>query len=93
MRKLLMGAAALALLAALPQHALAQDAMATPGKAVSMVLLPKFLGILPFDQAHKGAEEAAKELKNPTPLQFLARRRKTASRDRSRSSPTPPPRA
>ena len=45
--------------------------MATPGKAVSMVLLPKFLGILPFDQAHKGAEEAAKELKNPTPLQFL----------------------
>src|SRR5208282_2538081 len=71
MRKLLMGAAALALLAALPQHARAQDAMATPGKAVSMVLLPKFLGILPFDQAHKGAEEAAKELKNPTPLQFL----------------------
>src|SRR5271165_7401585 len=71
MRKLLMGAAALALLAALPQRALADDAMATPGKAVSMVLLPKFLGILPFDQAHNGAEEAAKELKNPTPLQFL----------------------
>ena len=71
MTKLLMGAAALAMLAALPQCALAQDAMATPGKAVSMVLLPKFLGILPFDQAHKGAEEAAKELKNPTPLQFL----------------------
>ena len=65
MRKLLMGAAALALLAALPQGALAQDAMATPGKAVSMVLLPKFLGILPFDLAHQGAEEAAKELKNP----------------------------
>ena len=36
-----------------------------------MVLLPKFLGILPFDQAHRGAEEAAAELKNPTPLQFL----------------------
>ena len=66
-----MGAAALALIAAAPQHALAQDAMATPGKAESMVLLPKFLGILPFDEAHKGAEEAAKELKNPTPLQFL----------------------
>jgi hypothetical protein len=48
-----------------------QDAMATPGKDVSMVLLPKFLGILPFDQAHKGAEEAAKELKNPAALQFL----------------------
>jgi rhamnose transport system substrate-binding protein len=71
MRKLLMGAAALALLAAAPHYALAQDAMATPGKAESMVLLPKFLGILPFDEAHKGAEEAAKELKNPTPLQFL----------------------
>mgnify|MGYP003353924623 CR=1 FL=1 len=37
-------------------------AMATPGKDVSMVLLPKFLGILPFDQAHKGAEEAAKDV-------------------------------
>ena len=33
MTKLLMGAAALAMLAALPQGALAQDAMATPGKA------------------------------------------------------------
>ena len=59
------------MIAALPRYALAQDAMATPGEAVSMVLLPKFLGILPFDQAHKGAEEAAKELQNPTPLQFL----------------------
>jgi rhamnose transport system substrate-binding protein len=51
----------------------AQDAPveATPGQAVSMVLLPKFLGILPFDQAHQGAEEAAAELQNPEPLQFL----------------------
>ena len=87
MRKLLMGAAALAARGP-PQHALADDAMATPGKAVSMVMLPKFLGILPFDQAHKGAEEAAKELKNPTRCSSLARRRKTASRDRSRSSPS-----
>ena len=72
MRKLLMGAAALALVAALPQHARAADAVvATPSKAVSMVLLPKFLGILPFDLAHQGAEEAAKELNNPTPLQYL----------------------
>jgi rhamnose transport system substrate-binding protein len=45
-------------------------AKATPGKAVKMVLLPKFLGIAPFDQAHQGAEEAAKELQNPTPLSF-----------------------
>jgi rhamnose transport system substrate-binding protein len=36
-----------------------------------MVLLPKFLGILPFDQAHQGAQEAAKELQNPNALQFL----------------------
>jgi len=66
MRRLLMSAAALALLSALPGKALAQD-----GKAESLVLLPKFLGIAVFDQAHNGAEEAAKELKNPTKLQFL----------------------
>ena len=46
-------------------------AKATAGQAVSMVLLPKFLGILPFDQAHTGALEAEAELKNPTALQFL----------------------
>ncbi len=46
-------------------------AKATPGKAVSMVLLPKFLGILPFDQANTGALEAEAELKNPTSFQFL----------------------
>ena len=71
MRKLLLGGAALAMIAVLPGYALAQVAMATPGKAESMVLLPKFLGIAVFDQAHNGAEEAAKELKNPTKLQFL----------------------
>jgi rhamnose transport system substrate-binding protein len=71
MKRYLTSVAALALLALAPQCALAADAMATPGKDVSMVLLPKFLGILPFDQAHKGAEEAAKELKNPAALQFL----------------------
>jgi len=71
MKKYLMGAAAFALLGLPAQNVFAQTAMATPGKAVSMVLLPKFLGILPFDQAHKGAEEAAKELQNPTALQFL----------------------
>ena len=30
-----------------------------------MVLLPKFLGILPFDQANQGAQEAHAELENP----------------------------
>ena len=65
-----MATAALAMLALVPQGASAQ-AKATPGKALNMVLLPKFLGILPFDQAHTGALEAQKELANPTELQFL----------------------
>jgi rhamnose transport system substrate-binding protein len=46
-------------------------AQAKPGAALNMVLLPKFLGILPFDQAHKGALEAEKELQNSKPLQYL----------------------
>src|SRR5262249_11157688 len=44
---------------------------ATPGQAVKMMLLPKFIGIAVFDQAHQGAEEAAKELGNTTPLDFV----------------------
>ncbi len=44
---------------------------AEPGQEVKMMLLPKFLGILPFDQANQGAEEAAAELGNPTPLDFV----------------------
>src|SRR6478752_4917542 len=44
---------------------------ATPGQSVKMMLLPKFLGILPFDQANKGATEAATELKNPEKLSFV----------------------
>ena len=36
-----------------------------------MVLLPKFLGILVFDQAHEGAQEAHAELENPGELLFL----------------------
>jgi rhamnose transport system substrate-binding protein len=55
---------------AMNQAAMAQ-AMIEPGKALDMVLLPKFLGILPFDQAHQGALEAEKELGNSKPLQFL----------------------
>jgi rhamnose transport system substrate-binding protein len=52
----------------------AQDAepvMAEPGMEVNMVLLPKFLGIAVFDQAHQGAMEAHTELGNPGELQFL----------------------
>ncbi|NOZ72087.1 MAG: substrate-binding domain-containing protein, partial [Chloroflexi bacterium] len=44
---------------------------AVPGQAVKMILMPKFLGILVFDQAHEGAAEAAAELQNPEELQFL----------------------
>ena len=69
MKKLLLTTAALAMLALLPQVSFAGDI--APGKEVKMVLLPKFLGILPFDQAHQGALEAEKELKNPAALQFL----------------------
>jgi rhamnose transport system substrate-binding protein len=44
---------------------------ATPGQDVSMVLLPKFVGNMVFDQAHDGAKEAHAELGNPAQLQFL----------------------
>ena len=44
---------------------------ATPGQDVKMMLLPKFLGILPFDQANQGAQEAAAELQNPTAFDFV----------------------
>ena len=44
---------------------------AEPGKAVKMVLLPKFLGIAVFDQANEGAQEAHGELQNPEKLEFL----------------------
>jgi len=51
--------------------AMAEAVMATPGQAVNAVLLPKFLGILPFDQANRGAQEAAKELGSTGTLQFI----------------------
>lgn len=44
---------------------------AKTGAAAKMMLLPKFLGILPFDLARRGAEEAAKELANPTAMDFV----------------------
>jgi rhamnose transport system substrate-binding protein len=69
MRKFLLAFGALAALA-LPGTAFPQ-ATATPGKPMKMVLLPKFLGIAVFDQAHKGALEAQKELQNPNEVQFL----------------------
>ena len=41
------------------------------GQDVDMVLLPKFLGILVFDQANEGAVEAHAELGNPGELLFV----------------------
>jgi rhamnose transport system substrate-binding protein len=62
-------AAALAAYVLMQTGAQAQDL--TAGKTVDMVLLPKFLGIKVFDQAHQGALEAEKELQNPRPLKYL----------------------
>ncbi|WP_309668455.1 rhamnose ABC transporter substrate-binding protein [Tabrizicola sp.] len=50
--------------------ATAETAMAEKGGAANMVLLPKFLGILPFDQANRGAEEAHAELGNTGTLLY-----------------------
>ncbi|GAG99399.1 unnamed protein product, partial [marine sediment metagenome] len=41
------------------------------GEEVDMVLLPKFLGILVFDQANEGAQEANAELDNRGELLFV----------------------
>ena len=41
------------------------------GEEVNMVLLPKFLGILVFDQANEGAQEAHAEMQNPGELLFV----------------------
>jgi rhamnose transport system substrate-binding protein len=49
----------------------AAEASAAEGEGVPMVLMPKFLGILVFDQANQGAQEAHAEVGNPAELQFL----------------------
>src|SRR5262249_3920205 len=73
MKKVLLTIAALAILM-LPTGTFAR-ATASPGKALNMVFVPKFLGTDRFskffEQAHQGAEQAAKELQNPSPLRFL----------------------
>ncbi len=45
--------------------------IAKKGMKANLVLLPKFLGILPFDQAHQGAKEAHAELGNTGKLEYL----------------------
>ena len=48
--------------------ALAQTpATPVPGQQIKTMLLPKFLGIAPFEEANQGAQEAAKELGAPAP--------------------------
>ena len=59
-----------ALLAGASGMAMAQAVTLTPGGEADMILLPKFLGILVFDQANEGAEEAHAELGNTGALQF-----------------------
>lgn len=44
---------------------------AMDGEGVNMVLMPKFLGILVFDQANQGAQEAHAEIGNTGTLEFL----------------------
>ncbi len=51
--------------------AIADTITAEKGQAADLVLLPKFLGILPFDQANQGAEEAHGELENPGKLLYV----------------------
>lgn len=48
----------------------AETIVAEKGKEANMVLLPKFLGILPFDQANQGAQEAHAELGNTGDLLY-----------------------
>jgi rhamnose transport system substrate-binding protein len=61
--------------AAAPEGEAAATEAAAPeaaaGEGVPMVLMPKFLGILVFNQANQGAQEAHAEVGNPAELQFL----------------------
>jgi len=50
--------------------AMADTIVPKKGMEANMVLLPKFLGILPFDQANAGAQEAHAELGNPGELLY-----------------------
>jgi rhamnose transport system substrate-binding protein len=71
-RSIAAGVSAALLVAMVGGSAVAQTPVtATPGQDVKMELLPKFLGILPFDQANQGALEAAAALQNPTPFDFV----------------------
>jgi len=59
-----------ALMMGVGSMAMAQAITLEGGQEVDMVLLPKFLGILVFDQANEGAQEAHAEMGNPGELLF-----------------------
>tara|TARA_B100001057_G_scaffold88816_1_gene84955 strand:+ start:4180 stop:5226 length:1047 start_codon:yes stop_codon:yes gene_type:complete len=67
----LISAAALSLCSAGAALAGGHAVSLTPGEDINMVLLPKFLGILVFDQANEGAQEAHAELGNTGELLFV----------------------
>src|ERR1700736_6231866 len=71
MNKHLLSTAAGVLILDLTTAAFAGTIVAEPGMKANMVLLPKFLGILVFDQAHEGGGEAHKEREKPGELSFL----------------------
>jgi rhamnose transport system substrate-binding protein len=54
-----------------PAEEAAEGEAAMDGEGVNMVLMPKFLGILVFDQANQGAQEAHAEIGNSGTLEFL----------------------
>ena len=60
-----------ALAAALGAGSVHAQVMAEKGKEANLVLMPKFIGILVFDQANQGAREAHEELENPGTLEFI----------------------
>ena len=67
-KRLLALSAVVAALGAGSSHA---EIMAEKGKEANLVLVPKFIGILVFDQAHNGAREAHEELGNTGTLEFI----------------------
>ena len=83
LNKLLTLSAVVGALGAGSAHA---EIMAEKGKQANLVLVPKFIGILVFDQAHDGAREAHEELENPGTLEFIGptpgEQRRRPDRDR-----------
>ncbi len=71
MSKIITSAIAALMAAGLAAPAAAESVMAEKGQSVDLTLLPKFLGILVFDQANEGAQEAHAELENPGELLFV----------------------